>query len=138
MTKLAFENYYPYLLAIISACIWYGTDIEFAKSDALLSATLSVSGILIGFLATCKAILISMNSPIIARLKQTGYIQDLVSYFAQAIWLNIAFCLVNVIGFFGDNIKTTWYPYVWILCAVCAAMAFVRVTEIMLKVFKNS
>jgi len=136
MNALFFEKWYPYLLGLIAGIIWFELNPCFPSTDAILSATLTVSGIFVGFLATSKAILISMNSGLIGDLKKSGYIKDLVSYMGQAIWLNLVFCTFNVIGFF-DIQKTSWFPIIWVTLSVIALMTFVRVTHIMLQIFKH-
>jgi hypothetical protein len=88
-------------------------------------------------LATSKAILLSMNSAIIQDLKDSGYINDLVSYIGQAIWLNLTFCVVTVFGYF-INQTSSIYSLIWIALVTCSLVAFVRVTDIMLKIFRNS
>lgn len=133
--KLFFERIYPYLLGLIASVLWLRLQGTFPTGDSLLSATLTVSGIFVGFLATSKAILISMSSPIIEELKRSGYIDDLVSYISQAIWVNLLFCSINVIGYFL-NTQMEWYSLVWIGISVCAITTFIRVTHIMLKIFK--
>jgi len=135
--KLLFEKVYPYLIALLAANLWRLSDIVFPDDNSLLSSTLSVSGIFVGFLATSKAILLSMDSPVIIRLKDSGYIQELVSYLGQAIWLNLAFCVFNIIGFF-NNTSALWFSFGWILLSVASLLAFIRITHVMLQIFKNS
>ncbi len=135
--KLVFENTYPYLFGLLAGFIWWESGINFPSSDAIISSTLSVAGIFVGFLATSKAILISMNSPLINELKSSGYINELVSYIGQAIWLNLAFCTLDVVGYFADQ-TAVWYGVTWVTLSVASLMAFIRVTHIMLKIFKYS
>jgi len=134
--KLFFEKIYPYLLGLIASVLWLRMQGTFPTGDSLLSATLTVSGIFVGFLATSKAILMSMSSPIIEELKRSGYIEELVSYIGQAIWINLLFCSINVIGYFVST-QAEWYSLIWIFISVCALATFIRVTHIMLKIFKH-
>ncbi len=134
--KLFFEKIYPYLLGLIASVLWLRMRGTFPTGDSLLSATLTVSGIFVGFLATSKAILMSMSSPIIEELKRSGYIEELVSYIGQAIWINLLFCSINVIGYFVST-QAEWYSLIWIFISVCALATFIRVTHIMLKIFKH-
>ena len=136
MTKLQIENLYPYIIGMLASIVWLIVSPLFPEKDSLLSSTLTVSGIFVGFLATSKAILISMNSPIIDELKKTGYIHELVSYIGQAIWINLLFCTWNVIGYFV-NTSVVWFSSIWIGIALCSLAAFYRVTNIMLKIFKH-
>lgn len=71
----------------------------------------------------------------IEELKLSGYINELVSYVGQAIWLNLLFCTVNVVGYFVDH-TSVGYSTCWVVVSVASLMAFVRVTHIMLKIFK--
>ena len=133
--NLQFEKLYPYLFGIVATLLWLIANPMFPKSDSILSSTLTVSGIFVGFLATSKAILMSMNSPIIAELKESGYIQELVSYIGQAIWVNLLFCIWNVVGYFADP-SGVFFSSLWIGIAICSITAFFRVTNMMLKIFK--
>jgi len=133
--NLIFEKSYPYFFGLLASIFWLIFSPEFPGTDSILSSTLTVSGIFVGFLATSKAILMSMSSPIIGELKKTGYIHELVSYIGQAIWINLLFCTLNVIGYFV-NTSSLWFPMLWIGISICALAAFARVTNIMLKIFK--
>ena len=140
LNSLIWERLYPYVVALVGAIVWYCISnksiLKFPSSDAILSSTLTVSGIFVGFLATCKAILISMDSPVLNDLAETRYIDDLVSYISQAIWWNLVFCLVNVVGYFCQS--TSYFSTLWMFFAICALLTFVRVTRIMLEIFKYS
>ena len=134
--NLWFERTYPYILMVVAAFFWHRLQLSFPDSDSVLSSTLSVSGIFVGFLATSKAILISMSSPIIERLRSSGYMAVLASYIAQAIWLNLLFCMINVIGYF-KNQPEQWFAILWVSFAVGALVSFMRVTHVMLQIFKH-
>ena len=133
--KLWFERLYPYIFMALAAYFWNQLDLTFPKSESILSSTLSVSGIFVGFLATSKAILMTMTSAIIERLKESGYMRILASYIAGAIWLNLFFCGFNVIGFFQTQ-NSDWYSTIWIALVVGALFSFIRVTHTMLQIFK--
>jgi len=133
--KLIFERLYPYIIALISAFLWNQHHIVFPKGDSIISSTLTVSGIFVGFLATSKSILISMNSSIISEIKKSGYMNDLVSYIGHAIWSNLAFCSFNVIAYFIDT-SSKLFGSLWVFIGVSSLFCFIRVTHIMLKVFK--
>lgn len=135
MTKLYFEKSYPYLIGVLASTLWLIFSPLFPKDNSILSATLTVSGIFVGFLATSKAILMTMKSPILGQIKESGYIHELVSYIGQAIWSNLLFCTWNVIGYFADT-SETWFSAIWVGIATCSLASFVRVTNIMLKIFK--
>jgi hypothetical protein len=135
--KLIFEKIYPYVLGVVASVLWFRLNLTFPTNDSILSSTLTVSGIFVGFLATSKAILMTMTSTIIDSLKRSGYISELVSYIGQAIWINLVFCSFNVVGFFV-NTSDCWYSILWMGIAIGSLTSFVRVTDIMLKIFKFS
>jgi len=60
----------------------------------------------------------------------------LATYIAQAIWMNLLFCTINVIGFF-ENQGAFWYSIAWVTLAVGALTSFIRVTHVMLQIFKH-
>lgn len=134
--SLMLERVYPYLLMLAALLLWCRLDLSFPKTDPILSATLSTAGIFVGFLATSKAILLSMNSPIIDRLRSSGYMAVLASYIAQAIWLNLLLCMFNVFGYFKVQ-EESWYGAIWVSLAVGGISSFIRVTHVMLKIFKH-
>lgn len=140
--KLLVEKVYPYVFSILASIIWYELDIKFPSSDSVLSSTLTIAGIFIGFLTTSKALLISIDSPVLNDLRQSGYIKDLTSYMKEAIWGNLIFCIINIIGYFlpiskGGPIMTI-FGLIWIFFCVCSLATFFRVTDIMLKFFEYS
>lgn len=135
--KLLFERFFPYLFGVIAGILWVQTKLIFPESDTILSSTLSVSSIFVGFLATSKAILIGMNSQVIEDIRDSGYIKDLANYIGDAIWLNLIFCTINIVGYFVNQ-ASQWFGICWIILAVMSLMAFVRVTHIMLQIFKHS
>lgn len=120
----------------VAAFLWHRLQLAFPSSDSILSSTMSVAGIFVGFLATSKAILISMSSPIIERLRSSGYMAVLASYIAQAIWLNLFFCMINVAGYFKNQAEM-WFPIAWVALAVGALTSFIRVAHVMLQIFKH-
>lgn len=136
--RLFIEKISPFLLGFLAGLAAYLVDIQFPDGDAILSSTLTVSGIFVGFMATSKAILMSMSSPIIESLKSSGYMADLINYIGSAIWINLLFCGVSVLGFFLAGQIQPWYPVLWVAVSVGALVAFIRVTDIMMKVFRYS
>lgn len=138
MNRLLFEKTYPYIFGLIASTLWVESKLPFPSEESdILSATLSVSSIFVGFLTTSKSILMGMNSQILNDLRRSGYIRELVSYIGQAIWLNLVFCAINIAGYFGIQTHE-WFSTCWIFLAISSLMAFVRVTDIMLKVFEHN
>lgn len=135
MSLLA-EKYAPYVLGIIAAWIWTVAGVSMPKSDAVLGSALTIASILTGFLSTAKAILMSLDTPIMGRLRSQKYYDDLVSYMSEAIWMSFGFALTCLIGYFcmGASI----YGQLWIAIGVASSATFMRVTNIMLKILRRS
>lgn len=136
MKSISWEQFAPYILACAASFIWYQFKLELPASTDILSSSLTLGAILTGFLATSKAILMTLDSPIMERLRETQYIDDVVSYLSQAIWLSFAFCIISLIGFFLQK-DTSFYGIIWIFFGASSAGAFIRVTNIMLKIIKH-
>lgn len=136
MTSLLFEKTVPYVAALVAALAWWQLDVSLPNGTPILSSSLTLGAILTGFLATAKAIVMTLDSPIMQRIRETTYVNDLVSYLGQAIWLSFAFCVVAMVGFFVET-SSAWYGLAWIVLGVASAAAFIRVTNIMFKIIKH-
>lgn len=137
MKSIYLERFAPYLLGLAGILIWWKLDLKLPLGEGILGSSLTLGAILTGFLATAKAILMTLDSPIMQRLRETDYIHDVISYLSQAIWLSFSFCILTLIGFFVDQTKL-WFGIAWIGIGVTSAGAFIRVTNIMLKIIKHS
>ena len=138
---LYIEKYYPYIGGLVAAFAWWGFSMEFppTRINAILSASLTLGAITTGFLATAKAILLSLDGKaIMTDLRKSGYIENLVSYLAQAIWLSFAFCILTLSGFFmpGTTSLPTVYETLWFSFGACAALAFARVIYLFLLILR--
>lgn len=130
--NLDWERVYPYLAGALAALAWWIFTPEFhADKSDVLSASLTIGSILTGFLATSKAILLSLNdTKIMQDLRRSKYIKDLVSYLAQAILFSFGYAVVSLVGFFLNGSPVYWV--VWIATGVVAALTFIRVVWIQL------
>jgi len=137
MKSIYLEQSTPYILGVSAMFIWWKMELTLPSGDGILSSSLTLGAILTGFLATAKAILMTLDSPIMRRLRETDYIDSIVSYLSQAIWLSFAFCIITLIGFFIDK-SSFIFGIAWIGFGVTSAGAFVRVTNIMLKIIRHS
>lgn len=136
MKSLYLEKVAPYLLALSGDLLWWRVGLAFPPGDDLLSSSLTLGAIITGFLATAKAILMTLDSPVMQRIRETNYVNDLVSYLGQAIWLSFGFCAVSIVGFFSVR-SELWYGLLWVFFGLASAASFVRVTNIMLKIIKH-
>ena len=136
MKSIYLERAAPYILGFASAFIWLKADLSLPDNNAILSASLTLGAILTGFMATSKAILMTLDSPIMQRLRETDYIGSITSYLGAAIWITFTFCLVTLAGLFVDN-KSVIFGVFWIFLGTTSAGAFIRVTNIMLKIIQH-
>jgi hypothetical protein len=133
------EKSYPYIGGAIVGALWWHFDLRLPKDpSALLSSSLTLGAILTGFLATSKTILIGLRgSSVMETLQDSKYIRELIQYLAEAIWLSFAFSLLVLLGFFLKNTSDYFFDTLWAALGVMAALAFVRVTYIILLVIRR-
>lgn len=102
LTELQRERAYPYLLGGVAFLWTLGVDrlsFEVPYNDGLLSSLVSLGGIFAGFLATLKTLLGAIGDDAYARLKSSGYLDDLLLYLREAIWGSLALCVFAMFGF---------------------------------------
>lgn len=133
------EKSYPYAGGAIAGALWWYLDLDLPReAGALLSSSLTLGAILTGFLATSKTILISLRgSRIMESLRESEFIRELIQYLAEAIWLSFAFSLLVLVGFFLGNPSRYLFDVGWATLGVMAALAFVRVTYIILLIIRR-
>lgn len=134
------EKTYPFLIGFFAGLAWYVFDGALpSDTSSVFSAGLTLGAILTGFLATSKAILISLNgTPVMIKLKKSTYINELVTYLAHAIWLAFAYSIVSMTGFFITNPQAWNFGEVWISIGTASGLAFIRVTLVILQILKLS
>lgn len=143
MTSLTIERYWPYAAAIFSALAWLSFGRAF-PSDAgdLLTAGGTTSAVLVGFIATAKAIILSVaGSPVFKQIKEAGYHSALFLYLYEATLSGIIFLLICILGFFviEPEIKMpTWYSFLWVLTGSWALYAFFRVLHLIFKLLEKA
>lgn len=137
--SLWFERSYPWLFGIAAGILAWLLEAplpEGEKFSALLSASISVSAILVGFLATMKSIVMAVPL-VVSRLEQADYLSLLANYLSSATGANLFFCVLNIAGFFAffESHLESFSP-VWFGLGVYALLAFWRVTKIMVLVLR--
>lgn len=137
-----FERWYPWLFAIGCGALAAVFEVRLPNDDArltaLLSASISTSAILVGFLATVKAILMALpESSIKTQLSASGEMATLSGYLSAAMTSNLAFCVLNIATFFLEAAKCpALLSYIWIMLGVAALLGFWRVGQIMLMILR--
>lgn len=137
MNKLLFERWYPTVIAGVAAYFWFKYNINIPEDSGFLGSSLTIGAILTGFMATSKAILMTLDSPIMQRIRGTDYLDDLVSYLKSALWFSFGFSLLCLSGYFipsGNEIVVKWFGVFWFFTGVAAALSFIRITNIILKI----
>lgn len=136
--NLRWERFYPYVAGVSAGLLWWTfTPVFEAGSTEVLSASLTIGSILTGFLATSKAILLGLNEArIMNDLRRSGYIDDLVSYLAQAIFFSFSYAVVSLVGYFVNRMPIYWV--MWVAIGVISALTFVRVVFIQLKILHSN
>ena len=135
MKPITRERWYPRLLGIGTAlaawasCSYLG--ILLPQGENMLAALVSLGGILAGFLATMKTLLMGMKEESINRLKASGYMPVLREYLSEALWGSLALCVFAVAGF-SPSVGATNVSYLSILVGlfVYSFACLYRVTRI--------
>lgn len=107
------------------------------QSDSLLGASLSLGAIFAGFLATAQAIVMTLDSPVMKRLKESGLINDLMSYLSHAIYAALGFSIVCLLGYFIKT-NTLFFGIVWCFGATVTLTTFYRISNLTMRIFKAS
>jgi len=139
MKSLRAERYYPEIMALISAIACLCFNFQFPKNlDAFLSASLTFSAILIGFLSTAQAIVMSFPSgSVMDTLKSSGYINVLIQYLRLAIYGLLFFSALNLLGFFQPGgLLSCAHKFFWVASCIYSFASFYRIIEIFIKIMK--
>lgn len=111
----SFERLYPWIFGFAAGLSTHLMGITLPNDDsrltALLSASISTSAILVGFLATIKAILMALpDSSIKTQLRDSGEMITLSSYLSSSMTANLIFCILNIGCFFRQHkLYQIWY-----------------------------
>jgi len=139
---LRLERYWPLIAAAAVGAAWHYFKVPLpADEKEFLAAAISLGAVLTGFVATAQAILMALPSDsVMARIRTSGYLDDLIRYIAHALNGTLLFSLFSLAGFFmlrqGARLPQ-WYSTTWIVVAVFAGAAFYRVTKILLKIMRH-
>lgn len=134
--SLKLERWYPFLIAFVAGIVWWILKLPLPKSiKEFLSAAISLGAILTGFIATSQAILAALpTDTVMGRLRASGYIGDLISYVATALYGCLIFSLYSIAGFFWDDNLPFWYGVFWICLAAFSVSCFYRLSKIFFKI----
>lgn len=136
--SLTFERLYPWIFGAFAITLGWLLDLSLPFGDdtrftSLLSASISVSAILVGFLATMKSILMAIPG-VIERLRKANYLDILSTFLVEGTLANLLFCILNIAAFF-PWVTTEKVPYlsaIWVGVGVFAALSFWRIVRVMI------
>lgn len=142
LTALSIERWWPYVASLALSAIWYfGLKASFpSQPTGLLAATGTASAVLVGFLATMNAIILSISgSDVFKAIRKAGYHHELFRYVYEATLGSITLLLLSVVGFFIPYYGQEWLVYrcLWMVVATLSLMQFIRVTSVTFKLLKS-
>src|SRR5262249_44743299 len=90
MKPRVIEASWPHVVPLLAPAAWYwglGAPFPF-PSPPLLSAALTAAAVVIGFLATAKAVMLGLSgTPAFLSLKEAGFTKPLFRYLFESVWL---------------------------------------------------
>lgn len=102
--SLTVESLYPLVVGSIAAAVALvvcgrGSVDYLPQGENMLASLVGLGGIVAGFLATMKTLLLGMSEDTIDRLISSGYMPILKSYLSEALRAALCLCVLSVAGF---------------------------------------
>ena len=142
--RLLIERFGPLIMALAAAAAWYVIKLEVPTDHTkeLLSALISAAAISAGFLTTALSILLPMGATETGRkMHKAGYMPLLHRYLSSAIFsclLLSGLCLAALFLLNPDSQPVGhWWALAIVANTVHAALALVRVAEVLLNLFER-
>lgn len=142
--ELVVERGYPFVLSALIVIVAYSCNyniIAHSKFSSVLSATINVSAVIVGFMATMVAVLIStINRKTLRRIKDNNAMGLLNSYFRSALINGLLLAVFSTIltMFVGvDDSLIRHLAYLWIFMASYFVFSSLRVILIMLTILES-
>lgn len=109
----------------------------------LLNATVGVSAIAIGFLATAKSMLFSMNEKwVVVQLRRIGYFKRLMDYFMRSIRWSFVLAILSSVGLLidlqGESDPHPWLFAIWVFVVMETALCSYRVIHLFSKILRSA
>lgn len=139
------EKFYPLIGAIFASFGTFffmpGFLIEHIIQN-LMNPALTISAIAIGFLATTKTLLATIeDKDIIKKLKDVGYYIILLEYIMAAVKASFITAILSAIGIVvADFENLPWLKYglaLWVGSATYTGLSFYRVIQIISSILKS-
>ena len=120
MKSLRAEKFYPFGVAVVAATGSCALSLDMQpNASQLLTATVTFGAVASGFVGTSLSILISIDTPVMQKIRATPYRQVLQGYLGWALLAGIALALTGIAGIFFDIARARLFVSVW-----CFALAF--------------
>jgi hypothetical protein len=141
----AAETAWPYLAGVIIALahywVWGRWHAIPSTLKETLSAVVSISGTVFGFMLAAASILVAIRSSwYLKRAKEAGLYASLIARLFGAMWWCLAVAVFSSVPLSYDpGWKLPWYPAAlsfWLFCAITALGTTIRVIRIFSKLFR--
>ena len=136
MKSLRAEKFYPFVVAAgagAGSCA-LSLDME-PNASQLLTATVTFGAVASGFVGTSLSILISLDTPVMQKIRASRYRQVLQGYLGWALLAGIALALTGIAGFFLDMACAQLFVSVWCFVLAFCVCCLWRLGRMMLYVF---
>lgn len=131
------ERLWPIAVSLAIGVFFYFSAVTLSEKNlnTLFSSTISISAILMGFLGTSKAILLSYSSRKLTWLKSKKDLwQMLIGFFKSSFLANLTLCIFTLILLSGSipqsiSLDIKEIPIFRILCAFWIALTLYAITS---------
>lgn len=124
-----FERLYPYVVPLLLAVATVRFGVGFPRSNEVLSASITMGSIFIGFLATAKSILLGLQTAGFQQIRKTKFFPLLISYLKEAIYCSLIYCCLCLAAYFFDH-DFAWAVATWTYFTGATVLTFVRVVRV--------
>lgn len=132
MSSRVFERLYPYIIPIVLVGAALRFEIKFPQSNEILSASITMGSIFIGFLATAKSILLGLQTPGFEQIRRTKFFPLLITYLKEAIYCSLIYCCACLFAFFFAH-DYSWVVATWAYLTAATLLTFIRVVRIFIR-----
>lgn len=143
------DKVYPHALAVLAAAgyavvCWYYPKYALPKNmKDLLTASATISSIVVGFLATAKATLLSIShSKSVKWMKQGNQYQTLIDYFMTAVHYSIFTAVLSALMLLFDFSNLPQYARyfvgLWIFLSVGSLSSGYRIILLYASILRNA
>lgn len=138
VSSLSWEKFYPFVVGLLVGApplVWdwcIGSD-----QQLLLSATITFGAITSGFVGTSLAILTSLDTGVMQRIRRTRYVRVLRGYMGWGLFSGIFVCCVSMAGLLWQLTEQVWFTAVWCAAIVFCLACLYRLSKLMLQIFSD-